>query len=253
MPISPKSPSSLLRSLGADDQPLKAKTKSMAKEAEQRWPLFKALGPEKALATPSLSDEEKAVWSQRPTAPASIHRPALTRTSTSNKLAAGLEKLVKPATKAGVKAPPAPAPYGLSDAPAATRARTAERNPLSPQPSTAELQPLVPSAPAPTPAADAPGKSPRSLFGSGRAGDALAPAPAAASGLFKFAAPQAAAESAKPPSKSLFSAPPASSASVDTGTESLASVFQRIEAPATTGEANPRKRGSSVLRRIGKR
>lgn len=113
MPMPPKSPSALLRSLGADNANLEAKTKASAKEAELRWPLFRALAPVKAAATPRLSDEAKAVWDAQKTPTTPARKPLLSRPGLGSKLAASLEKMAPSAPaqaraklRMGVGAPP---------------------------------------------------------------------------------------------------------------------------------------------------
>lgn len=244
MPITPKSPSSILRSLGADDSLLNTKIKATAKEAEQRWPLFRALAPAKAEATPALSDDEKAVWQQQKAAPAVVRKPVLSRAGVGGKLAAGLGKLVAPALSTAA-ATRAATPQAAPKKPvAATRsaAQTPGPTPRSPMPpidhpqvaTTAEVEPQKVARtslfrPAPD-AVDSPVPHGTGLFGAVSSGKVPA------------------ASAARP----LFPARASAPADATMADDSLDAMFSRIEGRPAAPAKTPKPK-SSVMRRIGKR
>jgi hypothetical protein len=104
--------STLFRSLGPDSASLQP---AAAPEAEQRWPLLKALPPRRQDAPPPLTDEERGRWN-RAEAPAALPRkPALSLPSLSSKLAQSLARMggrkpAEPALPAPRAERPAPAP-----------------------------------------------------------------------------------------------------------------------------------------------
>lgn len=85
--------SKLFKSLGADDAKIQASTKNGAHEAEQRWPIFKAISPTTPAPTVALSDEERAHWNRQEKPDTGSRKPALSMPGLSNKLASGLSKL----------------------------------------------------------------------------------------------------------------------------------------------------------------
>ncbi|MFM2049845.1 MAG: hypothetical protein RL682_336 [Pseudomonadota bacterium] len=93
----------LFGALGPDDSYFDARTKAAAKDAQQRWPLFKAIAPQSSGATPVLSTDEKARWGQVETVPQEIPKPALSRPGLSAKLALGLGKIAR---QTSVETPP---------------------------------------------------------------------------------------------------------------------------------------------------
>jgi hypothetical protein len=62
-------------------------------EAEQRWPLFKAVAPKKAPHTPVLTEEEKNHWNNPEKSLAKERQPALSLPGLSVKLAKSLNKI----------------------------------------------------------------------------------------------------------------------------------------------------------------
>lgn len=113
--------SALFRSLGPDDANFQATTNAAAQEAEQRWPLFKAVSPRKPEATPALTAQEKQRWSSQEKAETGERKPALTLPGLSDKLARSLSKM------SGRTMPGAPKPV----------ARTAPHQRLTEPPQTA--------------------------------------------------------------------------------------------------------------------
>lgn len=86
-------PSTLFRSLRPDNANFQASTSAAAREAEQRWPLFKAVSPKKSEPTPALSAQERQRWSSQEKPDVSERKPALSLPGVSAKLAQGLSKM----------------------------------------------------------------------------------------------------------------------------------------------------------------
>lgn len=86
-------PSTLFRSLRPDDEDFQTNTSAAAREAEQRWPLFKAVAPRKQQATPLLSPQERSLWSTTQKPSGHERKPALSVPATGNKLAQSLNKM----------------------------------------------------------------------------------------------------------------------------------------------------------------
>lgn len=86
-------PSALFRSLRPDNANFQASTSAAAREAEQRWPLFKAVSPKKSEPTPALSAQERQRWSSQERPDVSERKPALSLPGVSAKLAQGLSKM----------------------------------------------------------------------------------------------------------------------------------------------------------------
>lgn len=86
-------PSTLFRSLRPDDEDFQTNTGAAAREAEQRWPLFKAVAPRKQQATPLLSPQERSLWSTTQKPSGHERKPALSVPATGNKLAQSLNKM----------------------------------------------------------------------------------------------------------------------------------------------------------------
>lgn len=119
--------SALFRSFGPDDANFQAATNAAAQEAEQRWPLFKAVSPRKSELTPALSAEEKQRWSSQEKAETGARKPALSLPGLSDKLAKSLNKM------SGRTTPDAPTPVArtaphqrLTESPQTTRQFTQE-------------------------------------------------------------------------------------------------------------------------------
>lgn len=107
MPKSGDDVSRLFKSLGTDDTQFRAANKAAVHEAEQRWPLFKAVLPKKPASAPALSDQERQFWSsqERPEG-GNPRKPALSLPGLSDKLADSLSKMgPKRAAKAVAPAP----------------------------------------------------------------------------------------------------------------------------------------------------
>lgn len=86
-------PSTLFRSLRPDDEDFQTNTGAAAREAEQRWPLFKAVAPRKQQPTPLLSPQERSLWSTTQKPSGHERKPALSVPATGNKLAQSLNKM----------------------------------------------------------------------------------------------------------------------------------------------------------------
>jgi hypothetical protein len=85
----------LFGALGPDDSYFDARTKAAAKDAQQRWPLFKAIAPQSSGATPVLSPDEKERWGQVEVVSQETPRLVLSRPGLSAKLAMGLGKIAR--------------------------------------------------------------------------------------------------------------------------------------------------------------
>lgn len=248
MSPTPKSPSSLLRSLGADDAMLDTKLRGAAKEAEQRWPLFRALAPSKAEATPALSVQEKQVWEQAPVASATQRKPLLTRPGLSNKLAAGLEKFVPvqaaPARRSRT-IPAAPA----ADGPSESAPRSNQRaTPSAEVPATA-LGSAAPAAP-PLAARDARSSPPTPT--------APSPAPRKTPGLFGSVETKNEGTQDVPLGKRANVAstanPMFANITPSSTDDTLQALFARVEGREATSPAVGKGRATNpLMRRIGKR
>lgn len=104
-------PDSLFRSLGADDSFFETRARATSKEAEQRWPLFKAVAPSKAQETPEFSEQQRqASWSLPPAAITATQEPRLSRPGLNQKLANGLRELGQKTKQEIALPPPVSAP-----------------------------------------------------------------------------------------------------------------------------------------------
>jgi hypothetical protein len=133
----------LFGALGPDDSYFDARTKAAAKDAQQRWPLFKAVAPQSGDATPTLSPDEKARWEQIDVVHQETPKLVLSRPGLSSKLAIGLGKIarqtsadaagsterIRPRTEAPIAfvPPPFPTPVHVQAAEAAPNIPTAKR------------------------------------------------------------------------------------------------------------------------------
>lgn len=246
MPITPKSPSALLRSLGADESALEARIKASAREAEQRWPLFRTLTPSEAELAPELNDSDKQAWEQPIAPPQASRKQTLSRPGLSSKISGGLDKFVKTGATAKVTKT-AKTPSRSEDQPVAVAVRSrskvlpqsTDQNALLPEPPSAASQvgPTVPAKggrifPTDKPAVSAPPKN---------------------NGLFaakaQIAEPTDAITAGVRRGKTLSERPSEPSA-----TDSLADLFGRVEGKvATKPSTRSPASSSSVMRRIGKR
>jgi hypothetical protein len=95
MAKTPPSTPKLFGALGPDDSYFDARTKVAAKEAQQRWPLFKAVAPQSGDATPTLSPNEKTRWGEVAVVPQETPKLVLSRPGLSSKLATGLGKIAR--------------------------------------------------------------------------------------------------------------------------------------------------------------
>ena len=245
MPISPKNPSALLRSLGADESALDAKLRVSAREAEQRWPLFRALAPSKADATPPMSDVDKQAWEQTSPPAATTRKPLLTRPGLSSKLSSGLEKFA--AAPSNAKKTMA----AKDDTPRKQETFVASATRANAKSLELPDAALNPSSGSGLFASPEPKASRTTLFAS------AVPTPApVARGLFAGKATPMAAQRANEPLRP--NAPIGNNAAVGRDTQpaaddSLADLFARVEGKSPTATPTPKGRMSSVMRRIGKR
>lgn len=248
MPISPKTPSALLRSLGPDESAMEAKLRVSAREAEQRWPLFRALAPTKAEAPAPMSDTDKQAWEQAASPAAATRKPLLTRPGLSSKLSAGLERFAaapltpKKAAKSVKDTPPTDKEVHVASAVrASTKAQATPSQPADhPQSSGlfASAQPDVPRKTlfAPPPPTIAPTPTKGSLF----ANKTSQPTTQHATDSVRPATPEDSARVAR-------------GASEPSADDSLAAVFNRVEGKMPAAPTAQGGRVSSVMRRIGKR
>ncbi len=241
----------LFKSFGAPEGNFKELSRQTeARDAGERWPLFKAIPIEKRAAPPALSESQKNQWKvQQPVPqPAAVTAPAAP--GLSKQLASGLMRFtsrIKPAAIA--PAAPAPiAPAAMQTAPPPAALRPAQR-------SAPAAAPAPISAPTPAPAPVAAARSPFA-----RASQPVqAMQPGKLSSLFAANAPEPAAPPKAPAKGGLFGRKaPAPAAAAPTPTRSgaqpanasLSSLFQRLEGPAEPAVA-PKKR-DSIFSRLGR-
>lgn len=141
--------SALFRSLRPDESVFQESTNTGVREAEQRWPLFKAVAPEKPQETPALSPQERQRWVNQDKPVVNGRKPALSLPGLSDKMTKGLEKMsvqavkntaiVKPAVRREpeksaaervVERPIEPTP-GMRAAPASNAGRSENRVPIA--------------------------------------------------------------------------------------------------------------------------
>lgn len=87
--------SRLFKSLGADDSYSDARAKAIAKDAQQRWPMFKDIAPQSGEAISALTEAEKACWEQVAVMQQDEFKPVLSRPGLGNKLSIGLGKIAR--------------------------------------------------------------------------------------------------------------------------------------------------------------
>lgn len=213
----------LFRSLAADKSKAQTRSRTAAREAEERWPLFKAVAPALPSTLPALGEDDKRHWHREGKLEANPRPPSLSVPDMSAKLALGLSRM-------GASRQSTPAPRVVATAPSPVATLPAGDTAL---PSTT-LPGLAVHASPPAGGAAAP------LFA--RRTAALLPEPVArpapAAGLFAHLAAGA------PP---LPAAPP-EAAPAD---RSLAAIFNRLAPkPAPEPPAAPR---ASFLGRLGRR
>lgn len=85
--------SGLFRSLRPDDANFQASLNAAAHQAEERWPLLKAISPQKPALTPALSTEERQRWSHQEQPGARERKPALSLPGLGDKLTQSLSKM----------------------------------------------------------------------------------------------------------------------------------------------------------------
>jgi hypothetical protein len=251
----------LFTSFGAAEGDFKELTrKSDAREAQERWPLFKAIAIEKRASPPQLSMLQKKQWEQQRDVPVRAAEPPSAVPGLSRQLAKGLSRFsapspVRPAVAAPVHVA-APAPAEQPQMPPAVKpavrskpllAAAAVDVPAAPAPEenvpapvaarSGFLHKAMPPAQAASPIDAALPKKSRSLHALFAAPAASEPAPAAAppprsGGLFGRAQSHAAPAAAKP--------------------DALSSLFQRLAAdPEPEPVAAPAKR-NTLFSRLGK-
>ncbi len=220
----------LFRSLGADNSKSQARSRTAASEAEERWPLFKAVAPAKPASLPAMGEDDKRQWERGAAAGISKPRPALSVPDVSGKMALGLNRMgtarVPARTQRAVEAPAAPvfpAAQVVPDTPAVA----------------------VPAARAPLFARATPLQTPRSTATATIPAAEREQAPAAArpKGLFAHLAPPATTVEV-----------PAPAPVADPDDRSLSAIFQRLErsdAPAAIETAAPQRAG--FLGRLGRK
>lgn len=272
--------SPLFKSLRPDESHLQTAAAVAVQEAEQRWPLFRAIAPTRPVTTPELTGEERGHWSNpigKSTAPQ--HKLALTVPGLNEQLAEGLSKMAgsKPGTRrASSRATPEQTVQTLAPAAKISRPESKKQGQEMPK----VFKPLVTPiegdkhsepAPAPTAApvsiaspAPAPILTPAPIVAST---EKPLPAPARTATPVKKAASPGSVPTAPPPPPQKTppatqrAAPPKAPKLTTTAKtkdpaannpESLKSLFGRLEAPEKPPEkAAPKK--SSFLGRLGKR
>ena len=85
--------SALFRSLRPDESVFTEDTSSGMRDAEQRWPLFRAVAPQKPQDAPALSDQERQRWASQEKPVAGARKPALSLPGLSDKMSKGLGKI----------------------------------------------------------------------------------------------------------------------------------------------------------------
>ena len=93
MPKSNDDLSALFRSLRPDETTFQESINSVAHDAEQRWPLFKAVAPEKPPEAPALSALDRQRWVNPDKPQAGGRKPALSLPGLSDKMSMGLNKM----------------------------------------------------------------------------------------------------------------------------------------------------------------
>jgi hypothetical protein len=257
----PTSPSSLLRSLGADESFFEAKQKASAREAEQRWPLFRALAPTKSEIPPALSDEEKRAWEQAKPAATQARKPLLSRPGLSSKLAASLEKFAK-APSASAQKKPRAVKTSSTDAHIATPVTSAVRAKSTAPTKKAPVSPHESESLSPTPplaSATAPARANQRLPSQGSSAHQLPPG---AGGLFARTVSdptttKAGGRSSDAGESASKEIPPTAArrvAPLQSAEEPLTDLFNRVEGKtAPARNARTGNSTNSVMRRIGKR
>ncbi len=125
-------PTTLFRSLRPEDSSFQTRATEAARDAEQRWPLFKAVSPRKPEPTPALSAQERLRWSSQDRPPAQEPKRALSLPDLGGRMAKSLSKMSGRTTPLADLQPVAraqreqPAVESTFDAPQISRERAAE-------------------------------------------------------------------------------------------------------------------------------
>lgn len=219
----------LFRSLAADKTQSQARSKTAAREAEERWPLFKAVAPAKPSTLPAMADADKLHWQRADGFDPSPRRPSLSVPDVSGKMALSLSRM-------GAPRPPAPSLHPAAPAPAQQLPAASARNRSTAPP---DVSPTLPSRSAALPA----GRS-RPTRATPEAPIALEAEPksAPAPGLFARLAPKA-----EPEAEIAVAVPPAAPES-----RSLTAIFGRLEQTVAAPE-KPAATRPSFLGRLGRR
>jgi hypothetical protein len=99
MPKSSEDLSALFRSLRPDESNFQESANAVARDATQRWPLFKAVAPEKPQETPALSAQERQRWVSQEKPEVGGRKPALSLPGLGDKMSKGLGKMSAKAVK----------------------------------------------------------------------------------------------------------------------------------------------------------
>lgn len=219
--------SALFRSLRPDESNFQNSTDTAARDVMQRWPLFKAVAPEKSPETPALSALERQRWSNHDKPEFNGRKPALSLPGLSDKMAESLSKMAAQAgkkiilAKSAVRGDPDRAAELVANNPAAH----------IPLPRAAPLKPAgLPENRSPGAAQAVPVKTDL-VFGDAAALAFAIKAPA-------FASAPIAAECSLP--------------AASRNNDSFKSIFSRLEAK-TEAVAKPAGNRSSFMDRLGKR
>jgi hypothetical protein len=235
--------SALFRSLRPDESAFKENISSGVRDAEQRWPLFKTVAPQKPQDPPALSEQERQHWKSQEKSAASARKPALSLPALSDKMSKGLGKISEQAVRNIAAVRPAvrwESPEHIAEGAAGHSAlQTSE------QPRTASAEPAPLTSKPVNRAPMAVKALPEVLATGGRTGVDLfdkKPAPTAPALMSVQSA-----QMLKIPEMSAHDAPAAGRSD-----ESLKSIFSRLEAKPEV-EVKPAVKRSSFLDRLGKR
>lgn len=204
----------LFRSLGPDDIGFQASAQAAAHEAAQRWPLFKAVPPQKPAVTPALTAQERQHWGSQEKSETGERKPALSLPGLSDKLARSLDKM-------------------------SGRVATDAKTQNSAMPTEPEQPPVTPPRSLLTPSPTKPPDSRSTLFSGSLKASPNVEADDSRLMLFATSAAKLSADERAAPA-----APQAD--------DSLASIFSRLEGTENPVKKSIDKR-SSFLSRLGKR
>lgn len=139
--------SPIFKSLHPDEAPLANVATAVVKEAEQRWPLFRAIAPVRPAAAPVLTEDERVNRAGSKISVGTQRAPALTLPGLNEQLAQGLSKM------AGRKSPPRTGTRTKAKAPARAAAtpvessQFAEEKPVQLTKAVVEVPPAVKPSP----------------------------------------------------------------------------------------------------------